>query len=132
MPIPVDSFPTQALVRYAAVRSSLQASDLLLLCPGTGKFSGAIPKFTQSTWGHVGFIMPLQATSRITLLESVESVGVRAVPLSKYVNDYDNKARSCPASLVVARDSSFGSVNQQQVRRPQTESQRHRSFLPLA
>ena len=114
MPIPVASFPTQAPVRYANVRSSLQAGDLLL-CSGTGKFSRAIRKFTQSIWSHVGFIMPLQAINRIMLLESVESVGVRTVPLSKYVNDYDNKGRRYPGSLVVARHSSFGSVNQQQL-----------------
>lgn len=114
MPIPVDSFPAQTPVDYANVRSSLEAGDLLL-CSGTGKFSRTIRKFTQSIWSHVGFIMPLQAIDRIMLLESVESVGVRTVPLSKYVNNYDNRGRRYPGSLAVARHSSFGSVKQQQL-----------------
>ena len=41
------------------------------------------------------------------VLESVESLGVRTVPLSKYLEDYDNKGHPYPGGLVLARHKGF-------------------------
>ena len=43
---------------------------------------------TDSPWSHVGVVFWLKSIQRVLLLESVESIGVRFAPLSKYLSDY--------------------------------------------
>ena len=44
---------------------------------------------TGSIWSHVGFLMRLDEIDRIMVLESVEPLGFRTVPLRNYLTDYD-------------------------------------------
>ena len=41
------------------------------------------------------------------VLESVETLGVRTVPLSKYVTDYDSKGNPYPGGVVIGRHAAF-------------------------
>lgn len=52
--------------------------------------SQAIQKVTDSPWSHVGIVFRVDSLERILLLESVEDMGVRFAPLSKYLKDYEN------------------------------------------
>jgi hypothetical protein len=88
---------------YESVRSGIRSGDLLF-CSGTYLVSKLIQKATRSPWSHVGIIFVLKTIDRILLLESVEDVGVRFAPLSKYLSDYEN-GRPYKGSLVVARSS---------------------------
>ena len=99
-------FPSGPVVNYKKFRDSIEPGDLLL-CWGSGWFSKMIQKGTKSPWSHVGFVMKLQEIDRVMVLESVEPLGVRAVPLSKYLTDYDSKGNAYPGGLVLARHSSF-------------------------
>lgn len=102
----MKGFPGGAPVNYAQFRGKIQNGDLLL-CAGSSWFSRMIQRATNSVWSHVGFVMRLNKIDRIMVLESVESQGVRTVPLSKYLNDYDNKGNPYPGGLVIARHADF-------------------------
>ncbi len=77
-----------------------------------------IQKITASPWSHVGIVLRLDSIDRILLLESVEDMGVRFAPLSKYLKDYENgkpyKGRAVLARCsdvspaVIAGISTFG------------------------
>lgn len=74
---------------YPDIRASLKSGDLLFTS-GDYLVSKAIQKVTDSPWSHVGIIFRLDAIDRLLLLESVEDMGVRFAPLSKYLFDYEN------------------------------------------
>ena len=71
-------------------------------------FSRMIQKSTGSAWSHVGFVMRLDAIDRVMVLESVEPLGVRTVPLRKYLQDYDSRGnKPYPGGVVIARHKAF-------------------------
>jgi hypothetical protein len=101
------TFPCAPALPYdPALRARLQTGDLLL-CSGSGVFSELIQQATDSPWSHVALIVRLQAIDRILLFESVETFGVRAVPLSRYLTDYDQQGRPYPGGLAVVRHRTF-------------------------
>jgi hypothetical protein len=87
---------------YATVRPTLKSGDLFFAA-GTYFISQMIQKCTHSPWSHVGLMFVLPSIDRVMLLESVEDVGVRLLPLSKYLNDYDNAGGAYHGFCVVAR-----------------------------
>ena len=107
MTISTRKFPTAPMTDYGEFRSRIASGDLLL-CSGSGIFSRMIQAGTKSVWSHVGFVMRLDAIDRVMVLESVEPLGVRTVPLSKYLNDYDSEGNPYPGRLVIARHDDFG------------------------
>lgn len=102
----IRQFPRASAKDYRDIRSNIQSGDLLL-CSGSGPISRAIQLATGSHWSHVGFVMPLPAIDRVMVLESVETIGVRTVPLSKYLGDYDNDGKPYPGGLAIARHDEF-------------------------
>ena len=88
---------------YKNFRPKLKSGDLLFT---SGRYfvSKAIQHFTNSPWSHVGIILHVKAIDRVLLLESVEDMGVRFAPLSKYVLDYEH-GKPYRGILVVARPS---------------------------
>ncbi len=106
MTISIKKFPTAPAVDYAQFRSRIASGDLLL-CSGSGIFSRMIQAGTSSAWSHVGFVMRLDAIDRVMVLESVEPLGVRTVPLSKYLTDYDSEDNPYPGGFVIARHDDF-------------------------
>jgi hypothetical protein len=88
----------------------LQSGDLLF-CSGRYLVSRAIQAATRSPWSHVAIVFHIDSIDRKLLLESVEDVGVRLSPLTKYLNDYAD-GRPYNGSIVVAR---FLSINPEMV-----------------
>ena len=86
---------------YAAVRPGLRTGDLFFAA-GNYLLSRAIRHLTKSAWSHVGVVVVLADVDRVLLLESVEDVGVRFAPLSKYLTDYDG-GRPYDGMLALAR-----------------------------
>ena len=76
-------------VSYEEVRLTLKSGDLIF-ASGDYLVSKAIQKVTHSPWSHVAIIIRVEEIDRILLLESVEDMGVRIVPLSKYLHTYEN------------------------------------------
>lgn len=98
----MDDFPNLPSKRYHQLRQEIKSGDILL-CSGSAPFSNMIKTATQSMWSHVAFILRLDAIDRIMVLESVESIGVRTIPLSNYVFDYNGTGSGYPGRLLLAR-----------------------------
>ena len=86
---------------YADIRSRLRSGDLFFTS-GYYFVSKGIQFFTKSPWSHIGIIMRVPQVDRVLLLESVEDMGVRFAPLSKYLSDYEGN-KPYKGELVIAR-----------------------------
>ncbi len=106
MTIAWKSFPSAVLTKYSTLRPQLKDGDLLF-CSGSYWFSNLIQSATESVWSHVAFVMTLPSIDRVMVLESVESRGVRTVPLSKYLHDYDNNGNPYKGGMALARHDGF-------------------------
>lgn len=89
------------VLSYQALRSQLKSGDLLFTS-GDYLLSKAIQTMTESPWSHVGIVFHIQDIDRILLLESVEDMGVRFAPLSKYLRNYE-KGRPYRGRAAIAR-----------------------------
>jgi cell wall-associated NlpC family hydrolase len=95
----IKALPVQ---RYEAVRDSLCSGDLVF-CSGSYLFSGLIQRVTKSVWSHVGVVYRDEHLGRVFVLESEAGVGVRLVPVSKYLRDYHGRRRPYRGQIVVGR-----------------------------
>ena len=98
--------PALPRLPYAQVRPQIRSGDLLL-CAGSSPFSKMIQAATGSPYSHVGFVWRLEGIDRILVLESVESIGVRCVPLASYVRDYSRTGKPYPGLLCIGRHTAF-------------------------
>lgn len=98
----MEDFPQLETKHYHDIHHEIRSGDILL-CSGNSVFSCLIKSATQSVWSHVAFILRLDAINRILVLESVESIGVRAVPLSHYICNYNATGKGYPGKLMLAR-----------------------------
>src|SRR5688500_3806137 len=98
----MDNLPSLPTKNYETLRHEIRSGDILL-CSGQAVFSSMIQQATQSVWSHVAFILRLDVIDRIMLLESVESICVRAVTLSSYLRDYNGTGKAYPGTLMLAR-----------------------------
>jgi hypothetical protein len=99
--LPIDS--------YQERRAKLRSGDLLF-ASGNYPVSKAIRKMTGSPWSHVGIIFWLKSINRVLLLESVESVGVRFAPLSKYLTAY-SRGKPYRGKVILARCNDVAAKN---------------------
>lgn len=97
-------------VDYEAIRNDLNSGDILFAA-GDYLISKAIQNATSSPWSHIGIIVKFESINRVFSLESVEDMGVRLVPLSKYLRDYENN-KPYKGALVLARLQNSNSLNQ--------------------
>jgi len=98
-----SSLPTSP---YTIWQTRLRSGDLLL-CQGTSPMSQLIQHATQSRWSHVGLLWRLEGLQRVLVLESVESIGVRAVAMEQYVTNYADTGQPYPGIVCVARHTRF-------------------------
>jgi cell wall-associated NlpC family hydrolase len=87
---------------YDDVRRDLRSGDLVF-CSGSYLFSGLIQRFTKSVWSHVGIVYRDDHLQRLFILESETGIGVRLVPISKYLRDYHGRRRPYRGQIVVGR-----------------------------
>lgn len=106
MRVPIRKFPGLTPRVYADLRPEIKNGDLLL-CSGEAFVSMLIRRATSSVWSHVAFVLRLDEIDRIMVLESVESQGVRTVPLSHYVSNYKGEGEGYPGRLLLARHANF-------------------------
>ena len=99
----IESKEIKALpvIPYPELRARLKSGDLLF-ASGDYLVSRAIEQVTNSPWSHVGIVFRLDSIGRVLLLESVEDMGVRFAPLSKYLGDYED-GRPYKGRVVLAR-----------------------------
>ncbi len=104
MSIPINEFPDVPFLNYADARTQIRSGDLLM-CSGTSMLSSLIQAATGSIWSHIGVIIRWDEIDRIMICESIESIGVRTVPLSFYLNNYDGKEKPYAGRMLIARHS---------------------------
>jgi cell wall-associated NlpC family hydrolase len=100
--LPKREIARLAVRSYDDVRRDLRSGDLVF-CSGSYLLSGLIQRFTRSVWSHVGIVYRDENLQRVFLLESETGVGVRLVPISKYLRDYHGRRRPYRGQIVVAR-----------------------------
>lgn len=91
-----------AVTPYADARGLLRTGDLLF-CSGSKPLSRIIQTATRSPYSHVALVVRMLAIDRLLLLEAEWPYGVRVVPLSSYVKDWNGCGMRYPGHLLVAR-----------------------------
>ena len=90
---------------YSAARPLIKNGDIALF-KGNEPFSQLIETFTKGPFSHVGLIWRMDDIDRVMLLESVDHIGVRLIPLSVKLNG--NGAEPAYAGqMAIARHADF-------------------------
>ncbi|HEX3365007.1 YiiX/YebB-like N1pC/P60 family cysteine hydrolase [Phenylobacterium sp.] len=87
---------------YAALRGEVRDGDILL-CSATDGFSRLIRWATKSPWSHVALAYRLDEVDRVLVLECVDKIGVRAVPLSTFLARTSSGTSPYPGQILLAR-----------------------------
>lgn len=86
---------------YNNVRPVLKTGDIVF-CSGGYFFSKIIQRLTKSTWSHCGIIYKDNELDRVLILESETLIGVRLIPVTKYLKDYKEKRRPYKGKIIIA------------------------------
>jgi Permuted papain-like amidase enzyme, YaeF/YiiX, C92 family len=87
---------------YEKIRPFLKTGDIFF-SSGSYTFSGVIQRLTKSTWSHVAVIYKDEELNRVLVLEAEPYVGIRLIPLSKYLHDYKGKKRPYKGQVVISK-----------------------------
>jgi hypothetical protein len=90
------------VMQYEKIRDFLKTGDIVF-CSGGYLFSKIIQRLTKSTWSHVAVVYKDEDLGRVLLLEAEPFVGIRLIPLSKYLRDYKGKRRPYKGKIFVAK-----------------------------
>ncbi|MDN3658098.1 YiiX/YebB-like N1pC/P60 family cysteine hydrolase [Ferruginibacter paludis] len=84
------------------MRPFLKTGDLFF-SSSSYAFSGVIQKLTKSTWSHVAVIYKDEELGRVLILEAEPYVGIRLIPLSKYLHNYKDKRRPYKGQIAISQ-----------------------------
>jgi Permuted papain-like amidase enzyme, YaeF/YiiX, C92 family len=90
------------IIPYEKVRAFVKTGDIFF-SSGSYAFSGIIQKLTKSTWSHVAVVYKDEELGRVLVLEAEPNIGIRLIPLSKYLHDYKGKKRPYKGQVVIAQ-----------------------------
>jgi hypothetical protein len=90
------------ILHYEKVRPFLKTGDIFF-SSGSYLFSEVIQNLTKSTWSHVAVIYKDEELGRVLVLEAEPYIGIRLIPLSKYLYDYKGTKRSYKGQVTIAR-----------------------------
>jgi hypothetical protein len=102
MAIGPDVFTELKARPYKAVRPLVRDGDLLFVS-SREPFSRLIRWATRSPWSHVGIAFRLKEIERVVVLDCVQKIGVRCVPLSTFVTRTPRGKSPVPGRIVLAR-----------------------------
>ena len=86
---------------YEQIRDQLKTGQLFF-SSGSYLFSGIIQRLTKSAWSHVAIIYKDEELGRVMILEAEPRIGIRLIPLSKYLRDYKGTKRPYKGQIVLA------------------------------
>lgn len=89
------------VIPYEKIREHLKTGNIFF-SSGSYAFSGIIQKLTKSTWSHVALVYKDEELGRVLVLEAEPYVGIRLIPLSKYLKDYKGKKRPYKGQIAIA------------------------------
>lgn len=119
MTVPPDVFETLPARPYGEVRGLVRDGDILL-CSATNMGSWAIRWATRSIWSHVAIAFRLPAIDRVLVLECVENIGVRAVPLSDFITRTSSGKTPYPGRILLARHQALAERSEPETMRRMT------------
>jgi Permuted papain-like amidase enzyme, YaeF/YiiX, C92 family len=90
------------VIPYEKIRDYLK-TGYIFFSSGSYTFSGIIQKLTKSVWSHVAIIYKDEQLGRVMVLEAEPYVGIRLIPLSKYLRDYKDKRRCYKGQIVISK-----------------------------
>jgi hypothetical protein len=90
------------VIRYEKIRDQLKTGHIFF-SSGSYTFSGIIQRLTKSAWSHVAIVYKDEALGRVMILESEPRIGIRLIPLSKYMRDYKGTKRAYKGQIVIAK-----------------------------
>jgi len=90
------------VIPYEKIRDNLKTGNIFF-SSGSYAFSGVIQKLTKSTWSHVAVIYKDEELGRVLVLEAEPYIGIRLIPLSKYLRDYKGRKRPYKGQIAIAR-----------------------------
>jgi hypothetical protein len=87
---------------YDKIRDQLKTGHLFF-SSGSYTFSGIIQRLTKSAWSHVAIVYKDEELGRVMILEAEPRIGIRLIPLSKYLKDYKGTKRAYKGQIVLAQ-----------------------------
>jgi hypothetical protein len=91
-----------SVVPYEKIRDYLKTGHIFF-SSGSYAFSGVIQRLTKSVWSHVAIIYKDEELGRVMVLEAEPQIGIRLIPLSKYIHDYKGTKRPYKGQVVIAQ-----------------------------
>jgi hypothetical protein len=101
-PISKKQLKDLPVIRYEKIREHLKTGHIFF-SSGSYTFSGIIQRLTKSVWSHVAIIYKDEELGRVMVMEAEPYVGIRLMPLSKYLYDYKGKRRPYKGQIVLAK-----------------------------
>ncbi len=101
-PITKKELKEMPILPYEKLRPYLKTGDIFF-SSGSYAFSGVIQRLTKSTWSHVAVIYKDEELNRVLVLEAEPYIGIRLIPLSKYLSDYKGKKRPYKGQIVLSK-----------------------------
>ncbi len=102
MAVTTEQFKAMEVRKYSDVRGKLRTGDILMF-HSLGFGSQMTEHFTNSLWSHSAFIWRLADVDRVMLLESMDTVGVRMMPMSTRINGCAAAPDAYKGGLLVLR-----------------------------
>lgn len=90
------------ITKYEAIRPELMTGHIFF-SSGSYTFSAMIQRLTKSVWSHVAIIYKDVELQRVMVLEAEPRIGIRLIPLSKYLKDYKGTKRPYKGQVVIAK-----------------------------
>jgi len=90
------------VIHYEKIRDQLKTGHIFF-SSGSYTFSGIIQRLTKSAWSHVAIIYKDEELDRVMILEAEPKIGIRLIPLSKYIKDYRGTKRPYKGQIVLAK-----------------------------
>jgi hypothetical protein len=90
------------VIPYEKVREHIKTGNIFF-SSGSYAFSGIIQNLTKSTWSHVAVVYKDEELGRVMVLEAEPHVGIRLIPVSKYLRNYKDKNRPYKGQIAIAK-----------------------------
>lgn len=90
------------VVSYMKIRDELKTGDIFF-SSGSYLFSGVIQRLTKSAWSHVAIVYKDEELKRVMILEAEPRIGIRLIPISKYLHDYKGTKKPYKGQIVLAK-----------------------------
>jgi hypothetical protein len=101
-PITKNQLKELPVIPYEKIRDHLKTGQIFF-SSGSYAFSGIIQRLTKSVWSHVAIIYKDEELGRVLVLEAEPYIGIRLIPLSKYLRDYKGKKRPYKGQVVICK-----------------------------